>query len=63
MWNQYKKSLGGMQLVIGLVTSAAYLGLYRAWQPTMTLFLILQASSIAGAYWAAHLRKRFQPHV
>jgi hypothetical protein len=63
MWNQYKRSFWGMQLVIGLVSVAAYFGFYRSWQPTLTLFLVLHAASIGGAYWAANIRKRFQPHV
>ena len=45
MWNQYKKSLGGMQLVIGLVTAAAYLGLYRAWQPIEPGLVTLEPNS------------------
>jgi hypothetical protein len=63
MWEQYKKSFVGMQLVIVLVTAAAFLGLYRAWQPAAQLFVILQIAAFTGAYWATRIRKRFPSNV
>jgi hypothetical protein len=63
MWDQYKKSLFGMQAVIALDTAAAYLQIYRAWQPTVMFFAILQIASVAGALWAIRIRKRFPSNV
>lgn len=63
MWEQYKKSLRGMQLVIVLVTALAYLKFYRAWEPTVMFFAILEIASVAGAVWATRIRKRFPSNV
>jgi CDP-diglyceride synthetase len=63
MWEQYKKTFWGMQLVIALVTCAVYLRFYHLVIPTVSLFLILQAGSVAGAFWASQLKRRFQSHV
>jgi hypothetical protein len=62
MWEQYKKTFLGMQVVIALVSVAMYLFLTRAFLPTLTFFLVLQAGAVAGAQWGAQLRKRFKAH-
>lgn len=63
MWDQYKKSFLGMQLVIALVTAAAFLKLYRAFGPTLHLFVVLQIAAVVGAYCGVRLRKRFPSNV
>jgi hypothetical protein len=52
-----------MQLVIVLVTALAYLKFYRAWEPTVMFFAILEIASVAGAVWATRIRKRFPSNV
>jgi hypothetical protein len=64
MWfKQYKKSFVGMQTVIALITVAAYFGLYRAWEPTASFFLVLQGAAFAGALWASRIKRRLDPHA
>jgi hypothetical protein len=58
MWEQYKKSLWGMQLVMALVSAVLYLRVYRAWQPTLVFYAVLQISSVLGVYWGLRLRQR-----
>lgn len=63
MWEQYRKTFWGMQLVIALVTLAVYLRFYQHWLPTLQFFVILQIAGVAGGYWGSQLKKRVQPHV
>jgi CDP-diglyceride synthetase len=63
MWEQYKKTFWGMQLVIALVSAAVYWRFYRLLMPTVVFFLVLQVAAVAGGLWASQLKKRFQPHV
>jgi hypothetical protein len=59
MWDQYRRTWMGMQLSIAVMTAAVYMLMYRAWQPAALFFLVLQAGSVAGAFWATRLRRRF----
>jgi hypothetical protein len=58
MWDQYKKSFVGMQLVILMVTTGMYLFLSREVTLVATFFATLQVASLLGAYWGDRLRKR-----
>jgi hypothetical protein len=63
MWEQYRKTFRGMQLLMALVTLGVYFRFYHHWLPTLQFFVILQVAGIAGAYWGSQLKKRGQPHV
>ncbi len=64
MWlKQYKKTFVGMQTVIALITAAVYFGMYRAWAPTLSFFLVLQGAALAGALWASRIKGRLDPHA
>ena len=60
MWEQYRKTLLGMQLVIVLMTFAAYKLLYGSLIPTATLFVVMQVAGVAGAYWATRIKQRME---
>lgn len=60
MWDQYKKTFVGMQLVILLVTTGMYLLLSRDVAQVGTFFAILQFAALLGAYWGDRLRKRMR---
>jgi hypothetical protein len=64
MWlTQYKKTFVGMQTVIALITAGVYFGMYRAWGPTLSFFLVLQGAALAGALWASRIKRRLDPHA
>ena len=60
MWEQYRKTFVGMQVVIALVTAAMYLLFVRQWQPVGTFYATLQVAALLGAYWGDRLRRRVQ---
>jgi hypothetical protein len=62
-WQQYKKNFIGMQTVIALITIAAYFKLYRAWEPAMSFFFVLEGAAFAGALWASRIKRRLDPHA
>ncbi len=57
MWDQYKKTLVAMQIVILLITAAVFY-VSRLWNVALTFFAIMQLGSVLGAVWAANLRRR-----
>jgi heme/copper-type cytochrome/quinol oxidase subunit 4 len=59
MWEQYRRTMIGMQLSIALMTLASYMLMYRHWQPALLFFITMQAGSVAGAFWATRLKRRF----
>ena len=64
MWlTQYKKNFIGMQAVVALITVAVHFALYRAWEPTLSFFFVLQGGSFAGALWASRIKRRLDPHA
>jgi hypothetical protein len=64
MWlTQYKKNFVGMQAVIALITASVYFALYRAWEPTMSFFFVLQGASFAGALWGSRIKRRLDPNA
>jgi hypothetical protein len=60
MWDQYKKTFIGMQVVILLVTAGMFLVLSRDVTLVATFFATLQLASLLGAYWGGSLRKRMR---
>jgi hypothetical protein len=52
-----------MQTVIALITAAVYSVVYRAWQPTLSFFFVLQGATAAGALWASRIKRRIDPHA
>ena len=62
-WKQYKKNFFGMQMVAALITISAYFALYRAWEPTLSFFFVLQGATAAGALWASRIKRRLDPHA
>jgi len=63
MWmKQYRKTFVGMQTVVALITTLAYFRIYGSWEPTLSLFFVLQGGALAGALWASRLKERFANH-
>jgi hypothetical protein len=58
MWEQYKKTLPGMQLLIGAVTITTLIWSQRLYLAG-TFFLMMQAGAVLGAAWATRLRRLF----
>ena len=56
MWEQYRKTAIGIQIVIGIVTIAVVI-----WSRTLTaggvFFVAMQLSALLGAGWAARLSR------
>ena len=63
MWEHYKKSFWGMQLVIALITLAAYRFGYRSAGQAVEFFAVLQVASLFGGYWAFRIKQRYSTHV
>ena len=63
MWDHYKKTFGKMQATIGLVSVAVFFGLHRNWLGTLIFFGMMQLGGLAGAVWAAHLKRKFGPQA
>jgi hypothetical protein len=63
MWDHYKKSFWGMQLVIALVTLAAYRFGYLRVQPALEFFAVLQVASVFGGYWGFRIKQRYSTHA
>jgi hypothetical protein len=60
MWEHYKKTFKGIQLVIALVAVGVYFFFGRHWQQAAVFFLVMQFSAVMGAVWAARLRAVMQ---
>jgi uncharacterized membrane protein YfcA len=58
MWNRYKRTFFGMQLMILLVTAAVYLFLGHNPSITLLFFIAMQVGNISGAMWGARLQSR-----
>ena len=63
MWEQYKKTFVGMQLVIAAITAFIYLIVNK--QPALAamFFTTMQIASVLGAWWGHRLRRRMQGGV
>ncbi|MEO8904822.1 MAG: hypothetical protein ABI488_20555 [Polyangiaceae bacterium] len=56
MWEQYRKTARGIQIVIALVTVAVLIW-SRAWAVGGVFFLAMQVSAVLGAGWATRLHR------
>ena len=55
MWEQYKKTLGAMQVVIGMVTIGVLLW-SRVWPLAGLFFVTMQIAAVIGAMWGHRLK-------
>jgi hypothetical protein len=60
MWAQYRKTLLATQLIIALLTCAAWLSLHDFKSAVIQFFIPLQACAVFGAIWATRLKRRLQ---
>jgi hypothetical protein len=60
MWEQYKKTFLGVQVMAGGVTAWVYFGMTHWWASAAMVFLTMQIGGVLGAMWANRLRKKFQ---
>jgi uncharacterized membrane protein len=59
MWEQYKKSLFGMQIVMWLVAGGVLLRTHRLFAATVFL-IAMQLGAVVGAMWGARLKNKLQ---
>ena len=55
MWEHYKKTFAGMQIMIWAVTACVYMFFGRDWQRAAVFLVVMQLSGVIGAVWAARL--------
>ncbi|HTL30547.1 MAG TPA: hypothetical protein VL282_15050 [Tepidisphaeraceae bacterium] len=55
MWEQYRRTFLGMQMVIAMVTIVVFIGFHSLMQ-AMVFFAFMQLSAVIGALWAARLK-------
>ena len=59
MWEQYKKTIVSIQLVIGVVTAGVFV-----WRPLWDLaalfFVTMQIAAVVGASWGHRLQNKVQ---
>ena len=58
MWEHYKSTFLGMQLMILVVTAAIYFFFGHILAMAAVFFVVMQVGSLFGAVWAARLRRR-----
>jgi hypothetical protein len=58
MWSHYKSTFVGTQLMILAVTAAIYFCFGRVTPMALVFYVTMQIGSLAGAGWAARLRRR-----
>jgi hypothetical protein len=56
MWDHYKKTFLGTQIVIAVVTLSVFLFFGHSIFRAMTFFVIMQWSAVIGATWAGRIR-------
>ena len=59
MWEQYKKSLFGMQFVMWLIAGGVLLRTHRLFAAAVFL-IVMQLGAVVGAMWGARLKNKFQ---
>ena len=62
MWQQYKKTFLGMQLVIAVITGGV-LFWSHLWSLAALFFLTMQVNSVFGAMWAHRLKGKLAPRA
>ena len=60
MWNQYKKTFWGMQVVILIITAMVFQTSHHLLIPAVAFFLTMQVGGAVGALWANRLRRKIQ---
>ena len=58
MWEQYKRTLANTQAVIAVVTAGTYLYMGHVAARSAIFFLMMQVGALAGAIWAARLKRK-----
>jgi hypothetical protein len=61
MWDHYKRTFVGVQLVIAIVTALVFLASHY-WVHAAMFFLFMQIGSVGGAVWGNRLRRKLQPY-
>ena len=56
MWQHYRSTFTGMQIVIAVVAASIYLLFGHNWLMALTFFVVMQLSAVIGAVWATRLR-------
>jgi hypothetical protein len=59
MWEHYRRTFLGMQMVIAMVTVVVFLGFHTLAQAAV-FFVFMQLSAVIGALWAARLKAYIQ---
>jgi membrane protein implicated in regulation of membrane protease activity len=59
MWEQYRKSLFGMQFVMWLIAAGVLLRTHRLFAAAV-FFFVMQLGAIVGAMWGARLKNKLQ---
>ncbi len=59
MWDQYKRTFLGIQLVITAVTIFVFL-ISRFWAHAVVFYSIMQLGSVLGVAWGNRLRRRIR---
>jgi hypothetical protein len=59
MWDQYKKTVRGMQAMVLVVTACVFLATHDIGVAGV-FFVAMQLSAVLGAMWAYRLRRKFE---
>jgi hypothetical protein len=60
MWNQYRRTLVWTQVVIAMVTCAAFVACEFRIPVALTFFAVMQIGGALGAGWGARIRARVE---
>jgi hypothetical protein len=63
MWEQYKKTFLGVQILAFGAAAWVYLGLSHWWGPAAIVFCTMQISAVFGAMWANRIKRRIEQSV
>ena len=58
MWQQYKKTFLGVQVLTVLAGAWVYFGLGSGLAPAALIVLTMEIGAIPGAMWASRIRRR-----
>jgi hypothetical protein len=59
MWEQYRKTFWGMQVVIASVTAGILLWRH-AWDLAAVFLITMEISAVLGAAWGGRLQSKFR---
>jgi len=60
MWEQYKKTFLGVQVLTFGASAWTYFGVTHWWPSAALVFLTMQVGGVLGAAWADRLRRKIQ---